>query len=66
MKLNKTRAALFLSAASFAALGLAGAASAETLRLLTWGGYAPEDVVEHVRGRDRPHASRSRCRTTRK
>lgn len=25
--------------------GLAGAASADTLRLLTWGGYAPDDVV---------------------
>ncbi|WP_238364616.1 extracellular solute-binding protein [Mesobacterium pallidum] len=25
--------------------GLAGAAQADTLRLLTWGGYAPEDVV---------------------
>ncbi len=26
-------------------LGLAGSASAETLRLLTWGGYAPDEVV---------------------
>ena len=26
--------------------GLAGAAQAETLRLLTWGGYAPDDVVQ--------------------
>ncbi len=37
------RTVLILSAAS---LGLAGTASAETLRLLTWGGYAPENVVE--------------------
>ncbi|MFB9355220.1 extracellular solute-binding protein [Sneathiella chinensis] len=27
-------------------LGLSGAANAETLRLLTWGGYAPENVIE--------------------
>jgi len=46
MTIAKTRAALFLSGASVAVLGLAGTASAETLRLLTWGGYAPENVVE--------------------
>ena len=45
MTTPKTRAALFLSAAGFAVLAFAGSASAETLRLLTWGGYAPEDVV---------------------
>ncbi len=37
------RTVLVLSAAS---LGIAGTANAETLRLLTWGGYAPENVVE--------------------
>ena len=45
MTMTKTRAALFVSAASLALLGAAGGASAETLRLLTWGGYAPEDVI---------------------
>jgi len=31
----------------FAAVALtAGSANAETLRLLTWGGYAPEKVIE--------------------
>ncbi|MBR9651302.1 extracellular solute-binding protein [Thalassovita aquimarina] len=39
------KAARLLSTVSVAALGLAGAAQADTLRLLTWGGYAPEDVV---------------------
>lgn len=28
------------------ALGLSGAANAETLRLLTWGGYAPDNIIE--------------------
>ena len=45
MSMIKTRTALFLSTASFALLTAAGGASAETLRLLTWGGYAPEDVI---------------------
>jgi spermidine/putrescine transport system substrate-binding protein len=36
---------MLLSAASIATLGLANAANADTLRLLTWGGYAPENVV---------------------
>ncbi|MGH1416148.1 MAG: extracellular solute-binding protein [Pelagimonas sp.] len=35
---------VMLSSAAAIALA-AGAASADTLRLLTWGGYAPEDVV---------------------
>ena len=37
--------ALLVSAASLATTGLAGTASAETLRLLTWGNYAPENVI---------------------
>lgn len=45
MKHLNRRMALMLSAASVATLAFAGSASAETLRLLTWGGYAPEDVV---------------------
>lgn len=44
MKLTR-RMAMFLSAASVATMSLASAATADTLRLLTWGGYAPEDVV---------------------
>src|SRR5690554_7428795 len=32
--------------AATAALLTAGAAQADTLRLLTWGGYAPENVIE--------------------
>jgi spermidine/putrescine transport system substrate-binding protein len=45
MKHLNRRAALFLSVAGIAAIGIAGCAHADTLRLLTWGGYAPEDVV---------------------
>jgi len=45
MKTIHRRTALLLSAASIATLGFATAASAETLRLLTWGGYAPENVI---------------------
>ncbi len=45
MKSVFQRAATLLSTASVAAIGLAGIANADTLRLLTWGGYAPEDVV---------------------
>ena len=39
-----------LMAASIAALGLAGSALAQekTLRLLTWDGYVPADVVAPV------------------
>ncbi|MGC9370882.1 MAG: extracellular solute-binding protein [Paracoccaceae bacterium] len=37
---------LVLSAAVAAVAGMTDMASAETLRLLTWGGYAPENVVE--------------------
>ena len=40
-----TRALVGLLAAAAVATG-AGAAKAETLRLLTWGGYAPEKVIE--------------------
>ena len=29
-----------------AAIGFSGVAQADTLRLLTWGGYAPDDVIE--------------------
>lgn len=32
--------------ASLAAVGFASVAQADTLRLLTWGGYAPDDVIE--------------------
>jgi len=46
MKLFKTKMSLVLSAAVAAVAGMTDAASAETLRLLTWGGYAPENVVE--------------------
>lgn len=35
-----------LATTCLAVLGLAQAASADTLRLLTWGGYAPDEVVE--------------------
>ncbi|MYM56866.1 extracellular solute-binding protein [Thalassovita mangrovi] len=45
MKSVFQRAATLLSTASVAAIGFAGIANADTLRLLTWGGYAPEDVV---------------------
>jgi spermidine/putrescine transport system substrate-binding protein len=45
MKNLNRRAALVLSAASVATIALAGTAQADTLRLLTWGGYAPENVV---------------------
>ncbi len=36
---------LTASALALCVAGLAQSASAETLRLLTWGGYAPEDVI---------------------
>lgn len=45
MKSFMNRLAVLASAASVMAIGVAGAAHADTLRLLTWGGYAPEDVV---------------------
>ncbi|RME16036.1 MAG: extracellular solute-binding protein [Alphaproteobacteria bacterium] len=45
MKHLNRRAALLISAAGLAATTLAGAASADTLRLLTWGGYAPEELI---------------------
>lgn len=35
-----------VAALALAALGAAGSAQAETLRLLTWGGYAPDAVIE--------------------
>jgi spermidine/putrescine transport system substrate-binding protein len=37
---------VIIAASALAVIGLAGAAQAETLRLLTWGGYAPDAVVE--------------------
>jgi spermidine/putrescine transport system substrate-binding protein len=38
---------LLVSAAACAVLALSGAAAqAETLRLLTWGGYAPDEVIQ--------------------
>jgi len=40
---NTVKAGIAL--AVIAASGLSASASAETLRLLTWGGYAPEDVI---------------------
>ncbi|MEZ5722437.1 MAG: extracellular solute-binding protein [Paracoccaceae bacterium] len=39
------KANLLAATASVAVIALALPASADTLRLLTWGGYAPEDVV---------------------
>ena len=42
----KTSAFTLKLTASALALGLAAPASADTLRLLTWGGYAPENVIE--------------------
>ena len=44
MKTSTTR--FTLSALSLAIVGLAQPGSADTLRLLTWGGYAPENVIE--------------------
>ncbi|GAB4306866.1 MAG: extracellular solute-binding protein [Roseovarius sp.] len=41
----KHKGKLGLCALGIAVLGFAGSAGADTLRLLTWGGYAPEDVV---------------------
>ncbi len=46
MTILKRKAHLLAATACIAVLGFAQAASAETLRLLTWGGYAPEDVIE--------------------
>ncbi len=45
MKPFKTLAGL-VAAAALGAAGLAGAAAADTLRLLTWGGYAPPELVQ--------------------
>lgn len=41
----KKQSLMLSSAVAFAVLAGATTASADTLRLLTWGGYAPEDVV---------------------
>ena len=46
MKIFTRKMKLSVTVAAFSVAGLAGAASAETLRLLTWGGYAPDAVVE--------------------
>lgn len=46
MKSLNRRTVLTLSAMSVAVLATTGAAQADTLRLLTWGGYAPEEVVK--------------------
>tara|TARA_Y100000815_G_scaffold222942_3_gene209821 strand:- start:35340 stop:36461 length:1122 start_codon:yes stop_codon:yes gene_type:complete len=45
--MQKRRGSLkfIVSVATVSLLGLAHSASADTLRLLTWGGYAPENVV---------------------
>lgn len=43
--MTRVRATL-LSATALAMLALSPAANAETLRLLTWGGYAPDKVVQ--------------------
>jgi len=45
MKKTNTKLTLALSAAAFSVVGVAQTANADTLRLLTWGGYAPENVV---------------------
>lgn len=44
-KLNGVRAGLVATVAAFALISSSGVAGAETLRLLTWGGYAPDDVI---------------------
>lgn len=41
------------------------AAQAETLRLLTWGGYAPQEVIDLFEA-ETGHTSKSRHPTTRK
>jgi spermidine/putrescine transport system substrate-binding protein len=46
MHLRSKKLKLVVSVATFGLLGLTQATSADTLRLLTWGGYAPENVVE--------------------
>ncbi|MDA3857517.1 MAG: extracellular solute-binding protein [Roseovarius sp.] len=45
MTLLSNRLKLATSVVALTIAGLAQTASADTLRLLTWGGYAPEDVV---------------------
>src|SRR6056297_2842593 len=43
---RKTMTKTLLTTTCLAVLGLTQAASADTLRLLTWGGYAPDEVIE--------------------
>ncbi|PIE07127.1 MAG: spermidine/putrescine ABC transporter substrate-binding protein [Rhodobacterales bacterium] len=45
MTISKRKSRILATTACVAVLGLAQSASADTLRLLTWGGYAPEDIV---------------------
>jgi spermidine/putrescine transport system substrate-binding protein len=45
-KLIGGRAGLVAVVAAFALVSGSGMAGAETLRLLTWGGYAPDDVIQ--------------------
>jgi len=45
MKQTYRRLPLALSVAAVSMIGLTAGAGADTLRLLTWGGYAPENVV---------------------
>jgi len=41
--------------ATTAVIALATPAAAETLRLLTWGGYAPDAIVKKFRAGNRHH-----------
>ncbi len=43
--MSNTKARILSTVIGMAVAGLAQTAGADTLRLLTWGGYAPEDVV---------------------
>ncbi|MET4102180.1 spermidine/putrescine transport system substrate-binding protein [Roseovarius sp. MBR-78] len=43
--MSNTKARILSTVIGMAVAGLAQTASADTLRLLTWGGYAPEDVI---------------------
>ncbi|MBV1866689.1 MAG: extracellular solute-binding protein [Marinosulfonomonas sp.] len=46
MKRYTNKLKLSLTVAALSVAGFAGTASAETLRILTWGGYAPDSVVD--------------------
>ena len=48
-----------LSAIAAAAFGIASIAQAETLRLLTWGSYAPEELIQKFEQEKSRHHGRS-------